>query len=76
MDEQDVKEYLVETSPDFRELLEQHQEYEKELEQFNGLPYLSSADQLKETELKKKKLALKDRMQLMINEHRGHSLST
>ena len=75
MDEQVVKEYLRNNSQDFRELFEQHQMYETELKQFMRRPYLSSQDQFRQMELKKKKLALKDQMQLMINDYRSQEVS-
>ena len=67
MDEHVVKEYLRSHSENFRELFEQHQMYETELKQFTQQPYLSAQEQFRQTELKKKKLALKDQMQLMIH---------
>ncbi len=70
MDEMEVKEYLRQNDETFRQLAEQHQAYERELEQFQHKPYLNPEEQLKETELKKRKLVLKDRMQFLIHQHR------
>ena len=75
MDEHVVKEYLRNHSEDFRELFEQHQMYETELKQFTHRPYLSDQEQFRQTELKKKKLVLKDQMQLMINDYRSQPVS-
>ena len=75
MDEHVVKEYLWDNSEDFRELFEQHQTYETELRQFTHRSYLSAQEQFRQTELKKKKLALKDQMQLMINDHRSQAVN-
>ena len=69
MDEQIAKEYLRENNDDFRNLFDQHKVYEKELEEYIRRRYLSEKDQFKEMELKKKKLILKDQMQLMINDY-------
>ncbi len=69
MDEKIVKEHLRETSEDFRDLFDQHQMYEAELKQCTRHPYLSAQDQVRETELKKRKLVLKDQMQLMIKDY-------
>lgn len=69
MDEKIAKEHLCENSEDFRDLFDQHQMYEARLKQFTRLAYLSSQDQFKQIELKKRKLVLKDQMQLMINDY-------
>lgn len=73
MDEMDVKEYLRQNDEAFRQLVDQHQAYERELEQFQGKPYLNPEEQFREVELKKKKLALKDRMQILIHQHQAQA---
>ena len=75
MDEHVVKEYLRDNREDFRELFEKHQVYESELNQFTHRPYLSAQEQFRQTELKKKKLALKDQMQLMINDYLSQAVA-
>ncbi len=69
MDEIDVKEYLIENDQEFRKLAKQHRNYEHQLEELVGKPYLNTQDQLEESVIKKKKLALKDQMQLRIHRH-------
>lgn len=69
MDEIDVKEYLIENDQEFRELADQHRTYEQQLEELVSKPYLNTQDQLNESVIKKKKLALKDQMQLRIHRH-------
>ena len=71
MQETDVKEFLAREDENFRKLWEQHQAYEQQLEEFVRKPYLNSTDQLKETEIKKKKLVLKDRMQMLISRYQA-----
>jgi len=71
MEETDVKEYLARTDEQFRQLLDQHQAYEKELEAFVDKPYLNPEEQLRETEIKKKKLFLKDQMQILISRYQA-----
>ena len=71
MDEAGVREYLSKNDESFRSLAEQHHAYELELEEFIDRTYLNPSEQLRETELKKKKLFLKDRMQLMISQYRA-----
>ncbi|MFQ5738131.1 MAG: DUF465 domain-containing protein [Acidobacteriota bacterium] len=70
MQEVDVKEYLAETDEAFRHLLEKHQAYERQLEQLVQKLYLNPHEQLRKTEIKKKKLVLKDKMQSMISQYR------
>ena len=69
MDEVDIKDYLTKTNQTFRGLSEQHQAFEQELEVFGDKPYLNPRDQLREIEIKKKKLILKDQMQIFINQY-------
>lgn len=67
MDEIGVKDYLIKNDHEFRELVEQHRSYEQQLEELVGKPYLNAQDRVEENVIKKKKLALKDQMQLRIN---------
>lgn len=74
MDFGDVREYLIKTDEGFRKLAEQHKEYERQLKQLLHKPYPSEQDQIEETVIKKKKLAIKDQMQILI--HRCQSESS
>ncbi|MFQ5738266.1 MAG: DUF465 domain-containing protein [Acidobacteriota bacterium] len=67
MHEVDVKEYLTQTDESFRRLLEEHQAYERQLKALVQKRYLNPREQFRETEIKKKKLVLKDQMQSMIS---------
>lgn len=71
MDETKTKEYLIENNVEFRQLFEEHQTYEKKLDELIAKPFLSSEEQMEETIIKKKKLALKDQMQMLIYQHRS-----
>ena len=76
MDEVGVKEYLIKTDQGFRKLVEQHQQYERQLEKFLQRSYLDDNDQLQETIIKKKKLFLKDQMQALIYRYQSeHSIT-
>ncbi len=68
MDEVHLKEYLSKTDDSFRQLVEQHRAFEKELEGFVVKPYLTPEEQLRETEIKKKKLILKDQMHMIMSQ--------
>lgn len=67
MDENELKELLARENPDFRRVSEEHRTCEAALEGLKAKPFLTDAETLEEKELKKRKLALKDRMyQLML----------
>lgn len=70
MDVVEVKDYLMKTDQEFRKLAEEHQKYERQLEDLLRKPHLSEHDQVEETVIKKKKLALKDQMQFLIQRYR------
>jgi uncharacterized protein YdcH (DUF465 family) len=70
MNERAVKEYLMKTDQDFRELANKHQRFEQELERFSGKSFLTPDEQVQRTVIKKKKLVLKDKMQLLIHRYR------
>ena len=62
---QEVKNLLLRTDDGYRQLAEQHHELDDRLHQFTDRHYLSSSEQFEESILKKRKLALKDRMEEM-----------
>jgi hypothetical protein len=57
-----LKEELMASNPEFRELAREHGRYEQRLSELSALTYPSDEEQLEEVTLKKKKLALKDQM--------------
>lgn len=69
MDEQAIRELLLQESEEFRNLYEEHQKCERQLAELSWRNFLSEDDRLKEKELKKKKLLLKDEMYRMIIEY-------
>jgi len=70
MDEKALKELMLRENADFRRLHEEHQASEKRLEDLQSKSFLTEEEKLEERELKKRKLALKDRMYLMMAEFR------
>jgi uncharacterized protein YdcH (DUF465 family) len=64
-----LKEQLMVSNPEFRELAREHGRYEERLSELSALAYPSDEEQLEETTLKKKKLALKDQMYSLMLEH-------
>jgi len=57
------RDILFDTDADYRRLVEQHEQYEAELQRILKEPYLSSEDLLEEIKLKKLKLHCKDEME-------------
>ena len=57
-----LKEELMASNPEFREMAREHGRYEERLSELSALTYPSDEEQLEEVTLKKKKLALKDQM--------------
>ena len=68
MNEQALKELMVRENEDFRKLHEEHQECEKRLEILQMKTLLSEQEKIEDRALKKRKLALKDRMYRMMAE--------
>ena len=57
-----LKEELLNSNQEFRDLVKEHHKYEERLTELSALAYPNDEEQLEETQLKKKKLALKDQM--------------
>jgi uncharacterized protein YdcH (DUF465 family) len=64
-----LKEQLIMSDPHFRELAREHGRYEARLTELSALPYPNDEEQLEEVTLKKKKLAVKDRMHSIMLQH-------
>ena len=64
-----LKEQLMTSNAEFRELAREHGRYEARLSELSALAYPSEEEQLEETTLKKKKLALKDQMYSLMLKH-------
>lgn len=68
-----IKNELIKENQTFRELVRQHQTYEERLSELSGLTYPSDDEMLEETNLKKKKLIVKDEIYSMIQNYtKGH----
>lgn len=64
-----VRDELMKENQTFRELVQQHQGFEKRLSELANLHYPNDEEQIEESLLKKKKLAVKDEIYSMILEH-------
>jgi len=70
MGEKELKQALMQKNKDFREVVNLHQKYDSQLEKLEAKNYLSENEKLKIRDLKKKKLALKDKMYVMMTEYK------
>src|SRR5207237_6036465 len=66
MKEEEIKERLISSNPEFRRLAEEHKHYEGKLEELQNRHHMTEQDHIEELLLKKKKLHLKDQMNSMI----------
>ena len=62
---QSVKGLLLQQDDGYRQLAEQHHNLDHRLHELSEKSYLSTSEQIEEANLKKRKLALKDRMEQM-----------
>jgi uncharacterized protein len=67
---QDLQTLLLETNEEYRQLVAKHHELEGRLTELTHRHYVSDADHFEEVNLKKRKLQLKDRMELIMRAHR------
>jgi uncharacterized protein len=67
---QELKDLLLKTDEEFRQLATQHHELDDRLHDLSVKPYLTESEQVEEIQLKKRKLQLKDRMEEILRCHR------
>lgn len=71
----DLKAELIETDDEFRRLYEEHQEFERRLQEINQKTLLSQEDEMEEKKIKLHKLILKDQMEQILRLHREARVS-
>ena len=71
----DLKAELIQTDDDFRRLYEEHQEFERRLQEINQKTLLSQEDEMEEKRIKLHKLMLKDQMEQILRMHRESRVS-
>ena len=71
MQEEEIKQLLMSSSPEFRRLVDEHHQFEGKLQELQTHHYLSEQDLIEEAVLKKKKLHLKDEMNTLIQNFRN-----
>lgn len=70
-----LRDYLINHDEQYRELANEHRKYETRLNELSTLHYPSEEEQIEETVLKKKKLALKDRMEAIASRYRTSAMA-
>jgi uncharacterized protein YdcH (DUF465 family) len=70
----EIRQSLLSQDMEFRRLAEEHSRCESELEHILKQPYVSSEDFVEESTLKKTKLRLKDRMEMIVARYQ-HSVT-
>ena len=72
----DVKTSLLRTDEAFRQLVSEHHDLDERIHDLSRLSYLTEQQQYEAVSLKKRKLALKDRIEAMLRARdNGHPLS-
>lgn len=64
-----VRDELLRSNSAFRDLVHQHQDFESRLSELQHLSYPNDDEQLEEITLKKKKLAIKDEIYSIMQQH-------
>jgi hypothetical protein len=62
----EVKAELLQTNEAFRQLVSEHQALDEQIRNLTSVSFLSDQQQFEEISLKKRKLALKDRIEAMV----------
>ncbi len=70
---QDVKHVLLQSNDQYRQLAERHHRLDDRLHELTDKHYLSIAEQVEESTIKKRKLALKDQMESIARDFAIHS---
>jgi uncharacterized protein YdcH (DUF465 family) len=64
-----VRDELLKSNQQFRDLVHQHEDFEKRLSELAHLTYPNDDEQFEEATLKKRKLAVKDEIYAMMQQH-------
>ncbi len=72
MEEQDLQliEQLKDQVPELKRYVDEHQEFERVLEEFNRRPYLTAAETMERKRIQKLKLAGRDRIEQILAKYR------
>lgn len=70
MKDEELMQRLSEENEEFRQLKEEHNWFHRKVEELDKKSFLTPAERLQREELKKRKLALKDKMEGIMAAHR------
>lgn len=68
-DAQEVRNFLLQSNEQYRQLAERHHELDHRLHELSDKQYLSAAERIEAINLKKRKLALKDQMEMIARQY-------
>jgi uncharacterized protein len=69
-----LREHLLATNDEYKELARQHREFEARLIELTSLAYPTEEEILEESLLKKKKLLLKDKMEAIMHRYKRQAV--
>ena len=69
VDTHELRERLIQTDHEFRDLAARHHDLDSRLHELSSRHFLTEPEQLEETQLKKQKLRLKDKMEDILRLH-------
>ena len=72
---EDLKDRLLETNEEYRELVSKHHELDDRLHELESKTHLTDDEQLEEVSLKKRKLLVKDPMASLLRHNGGAAAS-
>ena len=74
-DFEELKRKLLQTDEEFRQLASQHHDLDEKIHSLATRHYLTEPEQIEESRLKKRKLQLKDQMEMILRRHSGAAQS-
>jgi uncharacterized protein YdcH (DUF465 family) len=66
----EIKAHLMQTNEKFRQLMNQHHDYDRQVEALEAKHALTAQEELEEHRLKKLKLHLKDEMEQIVSQYK------
>ena len=67
--EDTVRAVLLQSHDEFRQLVTEHHTLDRQIRELSSISYLTEQQQFEEVSLKKRKLALKDRIENIVRQH-------
>lgn len=74
-DFEELKRQLLQTDEEYRRLATQHHDLDEKIHDLASRHYLTEPEQIEESRLKKRKLQLKDQMEMILRRHSGAAQS-